>query len=176
MIMSEFQGMTLFVDYNKCIGCESCEAVCKFLYGTPRIIMMRSSTGIVRPLYCMHCDHAFCMKACPQGALSRDEDGAVVLEHMRCRGCTSLACLIACPYAAFFSTGKSVLVDKCDLCKSRRKNGMPPACMEMCPCGAIRFVKREDLAALKTPEWEASYRQVLEFVRPSVVRNLEEEK
>ena len=106
----------------------------------------------------------------------RDEDGAVVLEHMRCRGCTSLACLIACPYAAFFSTGKSVLVDKCDLCKSRRKNGMPPACMEMCPCGAIRFVKREDLASLKTPEWEASYRQVLEFVRPSVVRNLEKDK
>ena len=135
--MSNFEGMTLFVDYNKCIGCESCEAVCKFLYSHPRIVMMRSSTGIVRPLYCMHCDSAFCMKACKQGALTRDADGAVLLDPMRCRGCTSMNCLIACPYAAFFSTGKGVRVDKCDLCKARRKKNMPPACMEMCPCGAM---------------------------------------
>ena len=166
--MSNFEGMTLFVDYNKCIGCESCEAVCKFLYSHPRIVMMRSSTGIVRPLYCMHCDSAFCMKACKQGALTRDEDGAVLLDPMRCRGCNSMNCLIACPYAAFFSTGKGVRVDKCDLCKARRKKNMPPACMEMCPCGAIRYVKREELATLKTPEWEEAYRQVLEFVRPTI--------
>lgn len=175
--MSEFQGMTLFVDYSKCIGCETCEAVCKFLYSNARIVMMRSRTGIVRPLYCLHCDSAFCMKVCPHpGALTRDEDGAVVLNHMRCRGCPSLACLIACPYAAVFSTGKSVLVDKCDLCKNRRKKGMPPACVEMCPCAAILFVKREDLAALRTPEWEEAYREVIEFVRPSVARKRKDEE
>ena len=42
--------------------------------------------------------------------------------------------------------------------------------MEMCPCGAIRFVKREELARLRTPEWEEAYREVLEFIRPSVAR------
>ncbi len=165
--MSEFEGKTLFVDYNKCIGCEACEAVCKFLYSNPRIVMLRSNTGMVRPLYCMHCEPAFCMRACPQGALSRDSDGAVILDHMRCRGCLTMNCLLACPYAAFFSTGKSVLVDKCDLCKSRRKHGLGPACVEMCPCGAIKLVRREDLNSLKTEEWEKTYRQVLEFVRPS---------
>ena len=168
--MSDFKDKVLFVDYSKCIGCETCEAVCRFLYNTPRIVLLRTARGVMAPLYCKHCQDAPCMKACRHGALSRDEDGAVILESMHCRGCDTLNCLIACPYAAFFATSKGVAVEKCDFCKERRKKGMGPACAEMCPCAAVKVVDRAEVDKLNTPEAQKAYEHIMECMRPPVAR------
>ncbi|MFV0422086.1 4Fe-4S dicluster domain-containing protein [Oleidesulfovibrio sp.] len=160
------EGKTLFIDYSKCIGCETCEAVCKFLYDTPRIAMTRTIEGIAVPLYCKHCEHAHCMKVCNRGALLRDRDGAVVLQPLLCRGCETRNCILACPYAAFFATDRGVTVQKCDLCAARRDVGLEPACVEMCPCEAIVLADREKILELETEESRKAYEKVMTHIRP----------
>jgi len=157
---------TLFVDYSKCIGCETCEAVCRFLHDTPRIAMSRTIEGEIVPLYCQHCENAACQRVCKRGAISRDSRGAVLHDPMKCRGCETKDCLIACPYAAFFATCKGVAVAKCDLCKKRRAEDMLPACVEMCPCDAIKYVDRENIASLKTLASEEAFKRVMAHIRP----------
>ncbi len=155
---------TLYIDYSKCIGCETCETVCKFLYSQPRIVMVRTVDGQMVPLYCKHCEHPHCMKVCPHGALSIDGQGAVILSPMHCRGCTSKNCILGCPYGGIFATSEGVAVTKCDLCKSRRKNGELPACVEMCPCGAVQYVDRN--GPEETEESKLARERVLAHVRP----------
>lgn len=156
----------LYIDYAKCIGCETCEATCKFLYDVPRITMTRTTEGIMTPLYCKHCDKAACMNVCSRGALNRDRDGAVVLQPLLCRGCETRNCVVACPYAAFFATCSGVAVAKCDLCAGRRSIGLGPACADMCPCGAIHYVDREEAERMETDESRKAYQRVMDHIRP----------
>ena len=157
---------TLRVDYSKCIGCETCEYVCRFVHSTPRIVMTRTVDGVMMPLYCRHCEDPNCVRVCNRGALARDAQGAVVLTPLRCRGCETRACMLACPYAAVFETDKGVMLTKCDLCAERRQRGMAPACVEMCPCGAMACVEAEEAAALETEESRQAEERVLRHIRP----------
>ncbi len=161
MSSTVLSGKTLYIDYEKCIGCETCEAVCKFLYDQPRIVMARSAEGQIVPVYCVHCEKAFCMRVCPHGAISRDENNAVILNPMLCRGCETRACMMACPYAGFFESDKGVGSRKCDLCAGRREQGMEPACASMCPCGAIYYIERAELEQMDTQKSYAVRSSVL---------------
>lgn len=169
--MSGFK--TLHTDYSKCIGCETCEFVCRFVHGTPRILMTATADGVMMPLYCRHCPDPNCARVCKRGAITRDADGAMVLSALTCRGCETRACMLACPYAAIFETDKGVMLTKCDLCAERRKQGMRPACADMCPCGAITFVGAAEVAGLETEEARLAERRVLAHIRPAVGRDKE---
>ncbi|WP_018124834.1 4Fe-4S dicluster domain-containing protein [Desulfovibrio oxyclinae] len=164
------EGKTLYIDYSKCIGCETCEAVCGFIHDTPRIHMTRTRDGLMVPLYCRHCEDAPCARACKKGALVRDRDGALVLQPMLCRGCETRQCLLACPFGAIFLTSTGVAVRKCDLCASRRDIGLGPACVEMCPCGAVMHVERDTVPELCTQESEEALKRVIAHIRPAVKR------
>jgi Fe-S-cluster-containing dehydrogenase component len=155
----------LFVDYSKCIGCETCEYVCKFIYDTPRIQMTRTIDGVMVPIYCRHCEEPKCARACKRGAIVRDHDGAVIHQYLLCRGCETRSCIIACPYGAMLETDKGVMLTKCDLCASRRQIGLGPACAEMCPCGAIQYLDVSEIDALKTEEAEVAEARVLRHIR-----------
>ena len=161
-------GKTLFVDYSKCIGCETCEAVCRFIHDVPCISMTRTKEGLMVPLYCRHCEKPHCARACPRGALIKDKDGAVILQPMLCRGCETRQCVLACPYSALFLVATGVAVRKCDICAARRALGLGPACAEMCPCGAVKYVERSELPAMATQESEASLKKVMEHLRPAL--------
>lgn len=163
--MSE-QQKTLFIDYSKCIGCETCEYVCRFIYDLPRIHMVRTVAGVMAPLYCRHCEEPNCAKVCKRGALVRDRDGAMILQTMICRGCETRQCLVACPYSAIFETDKGVMLTKCDMCVTRRQVGLGPACVEMCPCQAIVYVDRASVSSLETPESKAALGRILDHIRP----------
>lgn len=156
----------LFIDYAKCIGCESCEAACKFIHGQPRINMTRTAGGIMAPVYCRHCESPACVKACTRGALLPAKDGAILLTPVLCAGCETKNCVQACPYGGIFCTGLDEAVAKCDLCLCRRAVGELPACAEMCPCGAIHFMTRGEMEGLMTPEYEAAHKKVMDHVRP----------
>ena len=159
-------GKTLFIDYSKCIGCETCEYVCRFVGDMPRIHMIRAASGFMAPLYCRHCAEPNCAKVCKRGAIVRDVDGAMVLDPMLCRGCESRQCMLACPYMAIFETDKGVTVVKCDLCAARRQRGLEPACAAMCPCGAIEYVDRATAETLPDEAARAAEQRVLDFVKP----------
>ncbi len=156
----------LHIDYSKCIGCETCEAVCKFLYKQPRIIMVRTSAGEMAPLYCRNCPSPMCVKACKPGALTVNAEGLVLLEPMLCRGCETMDCVEACPFGGIYATGEGVGVTKCDLCAERRKHGMLPACMEMCPCGAILYIEREHIGEQQTEASRTAQKRVMRYVNP----------
>ncbi|MDR0339591.1 MAG: 4Fe-4S binding protein [Desulfovibrio sp.] len=162
---SEIDARTLYIDYSKCIGCETCEAVCKFLYSQPRIVLVRTVAGEMTPLYCRHCVSPSCARVCKNNALTQDEHGAVLLDSMKCRGCETRNCILGCPYGGMLATHAGIGINKCDLCKGRRKHGDLPACVEMCPCGAIHYIEREKIAALESEASRAAEERVLAHVR-----------
>jgi Fe-S-cluster-containing dehydrogenase component len=156
---------TLYIDYSLCIGCETCEYVCRFTNDTSRIHMTRTVDGVMVPLYCLHCENPKCANACPRGALKKDKDGAVILQPMLCRGCQTKNCILACPHSAMFETDRGVMVAKCDMCAQRRQVGMGPACVEMCPCSAIRYVDRDEIPGLETEKSKEALQKVLEHLK-----------
>ena len=162
------EGKRLFIDYSKCIGCTTCEAVCKFTYGLPRIHMTRTCDGVEVPLYCQHCEKPMCMKVCPYEALYKDGSGAVLQRTWVCEKCDSFACMDACPFGAMFCTGDVMKVLKCDMCRLRREQGMPPACVEMCPTEAIVFVERAEVPKLQTEQATAAFKRVMDHIRPKL--------
>ncbi|NPA48228.1 MAG: ferredoxin [Thermococci archaeon] len=132
------------VDYNLCIGCETCQSVCSFIHhGKSNIQIYYTVTGIPIPIACRHCERAPCMNVCPAGAIFKDNEGAVIIDTKKCIGC--LMCLAVCPFGVPRYDIKLKAVTKCDMCADRRELGMAPACSEMCPAEAIFFGKPEEV-------------------------------
>lgn len=167
---SECDTRTLYIDYSKCIGCETCEMVCKFLYNQPRIVLVRTIEGEMLPLYCRHCEHPHCAKVCRQDALTQEKSGAVIRDGMLCRGCQTRNCILGCPFGGMLATGEGIGITKCDLCAARRKNGDLPACVEMCPSGAIMYVERDAIPGLETEKSRVAEERVLAHIRPKTAK------
>lgn len=86
-------------------------------------------------LSCRHCDDAPCMNACPMDCFYRDEALQLIRCHSdNCIGCR--CCENACPHDAI-SFGKGGRVEKCDGCAERQQQGLLPACVRVCPFGAL---------------------------------------
>lgn len=84
---------------------------------------------------CMHCEDAPCVMGCPSSCLYKDpESGLTLYDNTNCIGCHS--CAMACPFGApsFNAEGK---MEKCDGCVERLRRGMIPACVRVCPSGAL---------------------------------------
>lgn len=109
------------------------------------------------PVACQHCENPACVEVCPIGATYKDsETGIVVQDYDRCIGCRM--CMSACPYEgvrsynwdepqyyidlrqgeAGIAEHQAHVVEKCEMCKERVADGLPPACVEVCP-GRARF-------------------------------------
>ena len=143
----------VFIDPTRCVGCRSCEIACaighsqskelfKAIKETPRPkprihVVYISELGLPSPLNCRHCMQAPCIEVCPTRALYRDEDGAVMLDPLKCIGC--LTCGVACPFGIPELDIYNKIMVKCDLCPSRRAEGRPPMCVEACPTGALMY-------------------------------------
>jgi formate dehydrogenase iron-sulfur subunit len=100
-----------------------------------------------RPVRCMHCLDAPCVKVCPTGALYKHELGFTAYDESLCNGCGY--CTQFCPFdvprlkeTTFLGKGKS---SKCTFCQDRVPAGQVPACAKTCPPGAIQFGEREEL-------------------------------
>ena len=140
----------VYVDEKWCLGCHLCEYNCAFansgmkdmvkaLKNKPVFARIRveEKDNITYAVSCRHCKDPICVKSCISGALSKDESGAVVIDHDRCVGC--LTCIIVCPYGAV-SVGEGGVVQKCELCL---KNSCgEPACVKGCPNRAIIYEER----------------------------------
>ena len=103
------------------------------------------------PALCNHCDNPPCVRVCPtQATWKRDEDGIVMMDMHRCIGCRY--CMAACPYGSRsfnwrdprdlidtdaqgnfhseFPTRTRGVVEKCNFCAERLRDGLQPACVE----------------------------------------------
>ena len=140
----------VYVDEKWGLGCHLCEYNCAFansgmkdmvkaLKDKPVFARIRveEKDNITYAVSCRHCKDPICVKSCISGALSKDESGAVVIDHDRCVGC--LTCILVCPYGAV-SVGEGGVVQKCELCL---KNSCgEPACVKGCPNRAIIYEER----------------------------------
>lgn len=118
----------LTISPEKCTNCGTCESVCP--NSGVNVIHFRE-VAISVPIMCLQCEDAACMKVCPKGAISRDENGAVLPDPKKCIACKM--CISACPFGniAFSPVTKQIV--KCNLC------GGNPQCAKFCPTRAIQF-------------------------------------
>jgi molybdopterin-containing oxidoreductase family iron-sulfur binding subunit len=111
------------------------------------------------PVQCHQCENPPCTKACPVKATWQEPDGIVVVDYNWCIGCRY--CMAACPYwARRFNFARPTIpqeeintemdylgnrirprgvVEKCTFCLRRTRQGMLPACVEVCPTGSRIF-------------------------------------
>lgn len=131
---------TLRIEPEKCTGCLRCEIACSY----QQTGEFRPSSSVIRvssfeshtsyaPYTCFQCTEAWCVRACPIGAIDVSAVGARVVASDRCVGCK--LCTVACPYGTIFYDAETHKAVKCDLC------GGDPACAEACPTGAITWVE-----------------------------------
>lgn len=155
-------------DEANCIGCEACEVHCKAnkaLEPGPapcKIISIGPVAVEGHPrmrfvfMPCYHCEEAWCVKACPTGAMQqRAQDGIVFVESSLCIGCKS--CITACPWGTPQWDPVTRKVVKCDYCKDRLDVGLKPACVTKCVTGCLSF---EEANAVPDPRRER-YAQAL---------------
>jgi len=88
---------------------------------------------------CKHCVDAPCHEVCPTGAILRTEFDTVYINEPACNGCRD--CVSACPFGVIHTgqTKNGTVAQKCTFCYDRLKNGLTPACAQVCPTQSIRF-------------------------------------
>ncbi len=89
---------------------------------------------------CMHCLNPSCRNACPVGAITKYEEGPVVINVDVCIGCKY--CVAACPFKIPRYDPVTNKVYKCTLCPDRIRGGLEPACVHACPTNALEFGER----------------------------------
>lgn len=164
--------MKAFVfDAAKCNGCHSCQIACKdehcgndwTPYAKPQPetgMFWFQQNEIVRgtipkvkvayvPTFCMHCDEGPCMDVCQHEAITKRDDGLVLIDPAKCDGCQ--LCIDACPYDAISFNQDLKLAQKCTGCAHLLDRGWPitePRCVDACVTGALTFGEEEDLQDL----------------------------
>ncbi|MBY8996401.1 MAG: hypothetical protein KGD60_01625 [Candidatus Thorarchaeota archaeon] len=92
-------------------------------------------------MVCLQCEVPLCEQACPNGAISYNEKGTLVVHSKVCIGCMN--CVTACLYGGIEIDPKTLKAKKCDICWG------DPACIKACEYKAISLVeaKKEGLKA-----------------------------
>jgi formate dehydrogenase iron-sulfur subunit len=94
---------------------------------------------------CKHCEVAGCLEACPTGAITRMEFGAVFVQPDICNGCSY--CVVSCPFGVVQKNTKDGRAFKCTFCSDRQRAGLQPACAKACPTESIKFGEINELRA-----------------------------
>ncbi|GAH88748.1 unnamed protein product, partial [marine sediment metagenome] len=95
---------------------------------------------------CYHCQNPVCIKACPNGAIYKEEKyGAVLVDSDKCQG--SRKCWLACPYGApqYEGDESGLKMSKCDMCIDRLEQGLTPICVLSCSMRALEFGPLDEL-------------------------------
>jgi len=121
------------IDVSRCSGCFNCQLACKDEHAgndwTP-YAKAQPMTGQfwckvhdhvegTRPKVkihytaqlCNHCANPACMPACKFDAITRRDDGLILIDPARCTGCRE--CQSACPYDVIYFNDEENICQKC---------------------------------------------------------------
>jgi carbon-monoxide dehydrogenase iron sulfur subunit len=137
--------MRIKVNKEKCTGCRLCLQICAiehFHEINPKKAALRIEAkfpdpGKYRPYVCTQCGK--CAEVCPEGAISRVDSGAYIVDRKKCNNCGE--CVAVCPVGVVFRHPDHDFIIICDFCM---------LCTELCNTGAI--VKWEKKAPLEAKE------------------------
>jgi Fe-S-cluster-containing dehydrogenase component len=142
--------MAFFIDYSRCIGCQSCVQACQECdthRGRPMIhleTIQRRDSVQTAPQVCMHCENPVCARVCPADAIKQTPEGITQSSlKPRCIGCTN--CVMACPFGVPKYYAEIDQMMKCDMCYDRTSVGKRPMCATVCPSGALAFTTMEEI-------------------------------
>jgi len=151
---------TILFDASKCIGCRQCVHACKDWHDHPRTSVYEfSATNWITmeppvleglsPLWarnsCMHCEFPMCAAVCPVEAITKYEEGPVVIDPNLCIGCEY--CVYACPWGVISKNDITQKTSKCTMCSDRVSENKQPFCVQACPVEALDFGLQEDMSA-----------------------------
>jgi anaerobic dimethyl sulfoxide reductase subunit B (iron-sulfur subunit) len=155
--------LAFYVNIDDCTGCKTCQIACKDKNNLPTGIRWRrvfeyeggewvEQNGNMIPsgVYaysvsaaCMHCQKPICTEVCPVSAISKRDDGIVLIDQNKCIGCRY--CSWACPYGAPQFNVESGVMTKCNMCYDLVDKGEKPACVQACPNRALDFGPLDEL-------------------------------
>ncbi len=155
-----------YLDAAACNGCSVCLVACKDKYDNPVGVNFRKvihqtmgrwdqnpdEPGFLVPqisayslsVSCNHCAAPVCMEACPVAAITKRDDGLVLIDKDICVGCRLCEC---CPYDAPQFNQDLGVMTMCDGCVDLQGTGEKQACVAACPQRALEFGDIEDLRA-----------------------------
>lgn len=146
----------LVIDHEACWGCKACEVACKqendLVDGIKLIDVSEEGPRVVdgkldfafHVTVCSHCEDPPCAHACPEQAITKRQDGIVVIDYEKCTGCR--LCTDACPYKAITFDAEKGLAQKCNLCHHRVDRGLIPACADnVCLAHCIYFGEPDEI-------------------------------
>ena len=154
------QARAILFDAAKCIGCRQCVEACKDWNDLPRgdtgriggttwltiePPVMEGQSSVWGRNSCMHCQFPLCAAVCPVEAITKYEEGPVVIDPARCIGCGF--CIEACPWQVIGRNRAGGKARKCTLCQDRLAGGVSPFCVSACPAGALEFGLLEEVRA-----------------------------
>jgi len=122
---------------DRCTACQACQVACSvshngaYNYHRTRIVIEAEYPATIKATVCKQCKKPMCVKSCPTGSLTQQEDGMVAFDESLCTKC--YLCVEGCPFDAMFIDEATGLPMKCDLC------GGDPQCVKHCYTKAIRW-------------------------------------
>jgi Fe-S-cluster-containing dehydrogenase component len=159
------ENKVLFVDFEKCTGCRTCEVACSLKNericnpAASRITVINwEEMGIDVPMVCQQCENPPCKAVCPVEAIFRNEEtGILSVDHDVCIGCRS--CLTACPFGALVVHPQTGKVMRCTLCDG------DPTCVKYCETKALQYVVPSKFVYLKKKASAARLSELLAKLR-----------
>ena len=166
---------SFLVDTTLCTACRGCQVACKQWHDLPaeetvnrgsyqnpadlsfdtyKLVRMREEVidGQLRWLFfpdqCRHCIEAPCEATAgePTAIFTESATGAV-LYTANTRDLDAAEIRESCPYD-IPRNAEDGTIAKCDMCNDRVENGLAPACVKVCPTGAMSFGERAEIMDL----------------------------
>jgi len=169
-------GKSFLIDTTVCSGCRACQVACKQWHNLPaedtknvgsyqnpqdlsfdtyKLVRMNEAEidgklqWLFFPEQCRHCIDAPCEAAAdyPAAIFTDTATGAVVYTANTRDVYEPEDVVGSCPYNVP-RKAENGLMAKCDMCLDRVQNGLLPACVKVCPTGAMHFGDREEIVEL----------------------------
>jgi len=166
---------SFLVDTTLCTACRGCQVACKqwhylpaeetvnrgsyqnpadLSFDTYKLVRMNESVieGKLKWLFfpdqCRHCMEAPCeATAGDSDAIFTEAVTGAVIYTANTRALNAAEIRESCPYDIPRRAEDGTLA-KCDMCSDRVENGLAPACVEVCPTGAMNFGDRDEILDL----------------------------